>query len=158
MSTSYKMLWICFVLGVAIVIGSCGSSSDSPTTPVGTPTPTPVTCGGVSVAGYCWYFGALAQSCNTVCANHGSCNAAGITYAGAQGTAANCRTVLNAIGAPADTDGDHVLETDSSATPIAATGCTIDYQANNRIDRTVWWPGNCSAADSISRRACACNN
>jgi hypothetical protein len=56
-------------------------------------------CPGEVVGGFCWFFGAQGESCDTVCGNQGrTYDAATETYAGSGGTDANCTAVLTAFG------------------------------------------------------------
>lgn len=109
----------------------------------------PETCAGTWVGGYCWYLGAKGQSCDTVCASHGSYHEATRTYAGSHGTDSNCYAVLSDLGAPADSDGE--LEHYPSV-----GGC------NYRImDYGVSWRRNTAYTSQIAShpevwRACAC--
>lgn len=60
----------------------------------------PPTCpaSGVMVGGACWYFGSPATSCTQVCGNLGlSYNDATRTFAGSEGSFANCTLVKDAI-------------------------------------------------------------
>jgi hypothetical protein len=148
----YKTHWMLLmvVLGVIVMAVSCGDDDDDDN-PV-----TPSSCGGIEVAGYCWYLGNEEESCDTVCANRGGCNAAGITYVGNQGSSATCETVLNALNAPADAMGDGTDEVWVGDSPGVETGCAVD-SSGGIIDRVVYWPGTCSASDIDESRACACN-
>jgi hypothetical protein len=146
MKLMYRIYGIIVVILLAGVVVSCNSGGSTK----------PVPCDGVVSAGYCWYLGALGQSCDQACTNHGGCNTNGITYAGSQGAAAACDDVLTALDADTDTLGDGTDEENLTNTPAIATGCSIDYLVDN-IDRNVYWPGNCGAAFPKTRRACACN-
>lgn len=55
-------------------------------------------CGGVEVAGHCWYLGGSGATCAATCAAHGGYSAATSTFAGSDGTNANCQLVLGALG------------------------------------------------------------
>lgn len=105
----------------------------------------PPTCGGVVVGTYCWYYGGDNQSCNTVCASRGGCNAAGISYAA--GSTANCTAVLDAIGAP----GGAYYFQGYGALNIGCSYAT----GNGRVRDT---SNTCGGALAASLRACACNN
>lgn len=105
----------------------------------------PPTCGGVVVGTYCWYYGGDNQSCNTVCASRGGCNAAGISYAA--GSTANCTAVLDAIGAP----GGAYYFQGYGALNIGCSYAT----GNGRVRDT---SNTCGDALAASLRACACNN
>jgi hypothetical protein len=73
--------------------------------------PPPTCAGGVEVGGSCWYYGALGQSCTTVCSNAGkSYSAATESYAGSAGTDAQCGAVLDAIGGGGTGDADQVSD------------------------------------------------
>jgi hypothetical protein len=103
----------------------------------------PPGCGGVTVGGYCWYYGSNGQSCDTVCATHGLYNAATDTYAGSGGTSGNCLAVLNALGAPGSTIN----------VGIGSMGCAVLSGTRLRYNATT-----SSASDVSVSRACACNN
>lgn len=124
----------------------------------------PVSCGGVSYGGYCWYMDSFdngGRSCDTICASHGGCNAAGtVNYAGTGGSSANCQNVLNALGM----GGVYYLGDDPSG--FAGIGCSYNVD--------MWWGGDwnerstngattCAAPGEVgweiwSFRVCACNN
>lgn len=105
-------------------------------------------CAGEEVGGYCWYLGANNQSCDTVCATHGSCNLTGTKdYAGSGGNTANCQAVLNAV---------------SEAPPVADTGTTdavgCVYESASEGWRITSPTTTCAASIAWGARACACNN
>lgn len=112
-------------------------------------------CSGATVGGGCWYFGTAGQDCTTICSTHGGYNTLTRTYAGDQGTAANCQAVMNAVGAPGTT------VTDSGSCSASGgyynSGCnyytilTARYRCTNQPTLT-------TGTDAITRRVCACNN
>lgn len=104
-------------------------------------------CGGVSVGGYCWYFGATDESCTTVCASRGGYNAATLSYAGSGGSNNNCRDVLDGLGI--GTIGS------SPSTNAFATGCGT---SNSLVRHRGTTATTESANGAAVRRACACNN
>lgn len=61
-------------------------------------------CAGVKVGGYCWYLSAVGAHCEMTCANHGGYHEATRTYAGSDGTNANCTAVMSALGVPVSCD------------------------------------------------------
>jgi hypothetical protein len=136
--------------------GGCSSSGTgtcSITIPAAATAVTAAFCGGQLDAGYCWYMGGGAQSCDTVCSSHGAANAAGTCgYAGDPGNTANCDNVLTALGqahtGPVITGG------------IENNGCIT---AISGVDVQKWAvDAGCltSAASGSSdwARPCACNN
>jgi hypothetical protein len=62
--------------------------------------PPPPPCGGVLVAGSCWYAGAPGASCDATCALAGDvCASATLTSVGSAGTNSECTAILFALGA-----------------------------------------------------------
>lgn len=65
-------------------------------------------CAGVQAGGFCWYLGAINQSCNSVCSTRGgptNYNA----YAGSAGTDANCGAVLGLLGVTGPASSDSTI-------------------------------------------------
>lgn len=112
----------------------------------------PPVCSGVSVGGYCWYLGAVGQSCTQVCSSRGGVNIAGTrNYAGSGGTNAQCQSVLNALG---QTGGVNQLPCEDG---MQYTGCirfSLFFGNIRCTGATTTDVGSYSAAS----RACACNN
>ncbi len=79
------------------------SSTSTPTTSTSSTTSSttlPCPGGGSDVGGVCWYFGADGASCDATCAGVGmASHVATRTYAGSDGTDANCQAVAEAVGA-----------------------------------------------------------
>lgn len=106
---------------------------------------TAATCGGTLVGGYCWYRATALQSCTTYCASRGGCNAAGVTWGGANNT--NCGAIHSALG---------------------ISGSSISYQSHTAYgcftyQNARWRAGSATCAAVMSsnsgyRRMCACNN
>lgn len=65
-------------------------------------------CAGVQSGGFCWYLGALNQSCNSVCAAHGGATNYN-AYAGNAGTDANCGAVLGLLGISGNASSDSTI-------------------------------------------------
>ncbi len=112
-------------------------------------------CGGVWSAGYCWYLGAQAQSsssCDTACAAHGGCNAAGtVNYVGSGGTDANCLAIANLLYTP--------LTPPVNDWTGIASGCDIDVTSPQKPYRATSPTTTCSTLDDGNGlRVCACNN
>lgn len=106
------------------------------------------TCGGAEVGGYCWYYGAMGQSCAVACASVSlTCDeTATRNYAGSAGTNANCQAVLDALGAPADAS--------MGSTPVAL-GC---YYGTSMTGRTRGSSTTtCASSTGTTNRACVCN-
>ena len=104
--------------------------------------------GCVTVGGACWDLGALGDSCDD------TCNALGLayddatrTYAGADGTLANCTAVLDAIGAVGGVPFDVPFCADG-------VGCVKDIFDNR--GRCTDGVTNSSASSAELFRACAC--
>jgi hypothetical protein len=139
-----------------VLFSSCGQTGGS------APNPSPssgstgsggstVTCGsgGAAVNGVCWYYAADNQSCTSMCSTHGGYNSATLTYAGSGGSAINCATVMDAIGAPASAVTSQVCG--------LALGCMYDAATPGRFFCS--GPAtNASDAYIGGRRACACNS
>lgn len=107
-----------------------------------------VTCGGTTVGGYCWYYGAAGDSCDTVCSTHGGTNAATISYVGSSGTDAQCQSVLAAFGDNA------TFYQDSCSTGWGCYSLTSPARRIRCADPVTTQ----SASNGIIRRVCACNN
>ena len=108
-----------------------------------------MTCGGSSVGGYCWYYAAVSESCDTVCSSRGGCNLAGTKdYAGSAGTNANCGAVMSALG----NTGAVYAVTDSSP----GIGCYVSQFNTEAVGRVSSTTTTCG--DVFGHRACACNN
>ena len=119
----------------------------------------PPACGGTSVGGYCWYFGAGGESCDTVCTGRGGCNITGTRdYAGSAGSLANCQAVLTALG-----QGSGAI--DDFPNNSVELGCGKFGSYTNmapHLMRDYYNATTCSAAGIASpladQRACACNS
>jgi hypothetical protein len=119
--------------------------------------------GGTEVGPACWFYGTSGQDCNAVCAGAGLVyDDATRTFAGSDGSLANCDAVLTALsvqGVPSDVDA-------SSDRSGGGRGCAtfnaIGYcpQVSSPSLDTCWWrdvgPTLASAAHSSTERACAC--
>lgn len=104
---------------------------------------TQAACGGAEVGGSCWYYGADGASCADTCSTRGGYDEATRTFAGSDGSDANCDAVLDAIGAPSATLGTFAL----------AHGCSFFNGQRRRYSA----PTTAEAATAGIRRACACN-
>jgi len=105
--------------------------------------------GGESIGGACWYLSAEGASCDTACSGRGGYNSATRTYAGSDGSNANCEAVMNAllgVNGVAVTDGDF---------GVGGLGC--GENSNSRF-REILTPTTSDASFGIVKRACACNN
>jgi len=114
------------------------------------PPPTTTDCGGAVFAGICWHHGAENLSCAEVCAPYGGYHDATRTYAGSDGSSANCKDVLNALNIPID---------DFYENPYGGMGCyTIQLVSGNYGG--FWDQDPTTASATIStpgrRRICAC--
>lgn len=102
------------------------------------------TAGGKDLAGACWFLGAAAQSCTTVCSGlSGDYNVDTRDFAGSFGKDSNCNDVLNAFG---------VAGTSTAQGGTAAAGC--HYSSATRYRNTTATTPAASAAGV--QRACAC--
>lgn len=106
--------------------------------------------GGSIVGGHCWIWGAEGANCTDTCSG-ASLSYSTITrsYAGSDGTDANCAQVLTALTGTAVTEGD------------VSIGTTIDYKGcySSGKKTAVRGQGATSEGSSSSpeRRVCACN-
>ena len=105
-------------------------------------------CDGTWMGGFCWYLGALNESCDSVCTTHGGYNAGTQTYAGSGGTLANCTAVLNALRG-----GYGTLISDNAS--ALAYGCV--YRTSSDLSfRYTGTPTTSSSASPVFQRTCAC--
>lgn len=145
------------------------TTTNTPTeTPTETPTSAPA-CTGQLVGGACWFLGAPEQSCDTVCTAIGlTCDPATATYAGSEGTDANCEAVLTALLGGACVDPSCFFQPNQicqdNAGFFVGIGCVdapfYSATSTSRI-RCGLPPTNCAASVPsvglrIARRACAC--
>jgi hypothetical protein len=107
-------------------------------------------CGGTLVGGFCWYISGVSASCTTTCASHGGYNEGTRTFAGSDGSLANCRAVADAIGAIA------VNSQSDINFPPSGVGCTHD-SGSLSIYRFAGDATNESSTISGGYRYCACN-
>lgn len=122
--------------------------------------------GGAMAGVSCWFYGSAGESCDTVCSNVGlAYSDTTRTYAGSDGTAENCDTVIQALvtaGVPIPSDvngsGEHPGYGDGQ-------GCSIlDHPSYcpETIDAfaSCWFrdlgPTTSDASQAITRRICAC--
>ncbi len=106
---------------------------------------------GIEVGGACWFLGELGQSCTAVCDAAGfPYDEATRTYAGSDGTNANCVAVLDALSVIGSAVQDLVCDEDASI------GCTVepDDMVASRIRCTR--PTLPDAFVNGVQRACAC--
>ena len=105
--------------------------------------------GGVSVGARCWYSNVSSVSCDALCASVSlTYDEATLTYAGSDGSFANCNAVLSALGAAATSAGD-------AAGCSAGLGCMYDSNGPGRTRCTS--PATTSSASAANTmRACAC--
>ena len=123
-------------------------------TRVPTPTDTPVTitvkCAGVKVGEFCWYFGKENLSCDEVCSSHGGYDEATRSYAGSDGSQANCKSVLTALKVTLD----NFFETSQGG-----IGCfAIQTTSGNYFGYWDQQPttGSATSVTPGRRRICAC--
>ncbi|MDJ0766559.1 MAG: hypothetical protein QNJ97_26530 [Myxococcota bacterium] len=111
---------------------------------------TVATCGGLEVDEFCWYFGQAGLSCDTVCADHGGYHEATRTYAGSNGTNAQCNDLLTAFGAASTFTTDGTFEEGEGQ----GLGCA--EWDNSQRWRTIDPPTDSGGSSSAYRRVCAC--
>jgi hypothetical protein len=104
-------------------------------------------CGGLVYDLGCWYAGAAAQSCTTVCSTHGGYSAETLR-AGSGGDNTKCNAILTGLGVSGSSIG--------STWPFsAAVGCMYDQNLSGRYRV----PSPATTADASYngvRRVCAC--
>jgi hypothetical protein len=134
------------------------------------PTPPPP-CGGVRIGGHCWYLlsgdtnlAHVGKSCEWLCQSHGGYNEATRTYAGSDGTDANCTAVMNALGVSGSATAQNCtpLDIDPLRTAIGCNFSTVPIPIIGGLLRLP--PKRCTAPQTIAGgitllygRACACN-
>ncbi len=155
--------WVVIIGFVSVILlGTlfigCHKDSDSPVTPDPTATPEPILCDGMAIGGFCWYYGAIGESCEAVCAPHGSYNEATKSYAGSEGTDSQCMQVLETLGALSDADGQLTVSTEAQG-----FGCHVwEIALGTEGLRAQWYrsltptTAEAASADPWIRRACAC--
>ncbi len=113
----------------------------------------PLACDGIVVNDTCWWFSQNnGDSCDDVCALHGGYDEATRTFAGSDGSDANCNQVMTALiplGAGVDPDG--------AENQSGALGCAQDFSGTAFTVRFTD-PTTSAASGFNIRRACACNN
>ena len=116
--------------------GSCTFDTSSCCTPVG---------------GFCWFLGAVGQSCDATCTANGLVyNSATDTYAGSSGSDANCNAVLDALGVPAGTLMQWDWHSGLGCFQCVSCGDVIRFRETSN-------PTNGGASEATVRRACACD-
>jgi hypothetical protein len=134
----------------------CGETTTTTTTTSTTTTTTPSTttttmpCAGTVVGGFCWFMGAVGQSCDTVCTGAGLIYDDGGTrgFAGSGGTNAQCQSVLDALGASG-------TGAPSDLTCVDGYGCVTNTTAA-RV-HCLLPATTATASNAIVHRMCACN-
>lgn len=138
--------------GTSAAGGSAGSSAQGGSGGSGGSGGTPPACSkGVEVSGSCWFLGDWGQSCTQVCsAQGGSYDDATRTYAGSDGSDANCTSVLSALNVqPAQFSYDN----DCS---YGAVGCGLRDNGGGYFWRRCGNSTTADANDGSTQRACAC--
>jgi len=108
-----------------------------------------VACSGTEVGGYCWFAGAIGDSCTTTCSSQGlSVDMDGTRdYAGSGGTLAQCDAVLQALSF---TTAEAIVDANDSD-----IGCMylnfIEYYMRGTLTTLA------NSSNSSAQRACACN-
>ena len=107
---------------------------------------------GTRVGGACWLFGAVNESCTTVCAGQGATvDAATTTYAGSGGTDQHCLDVLDAVGA-----GPGNFPFFSGNCSIASECILAVAGPDSQRARCQDVPPNPGTSSPFHRRVCAC--
>lgn len=106
-------------------------------------------CSGTEVGGYCWYMSTVFGECETICSEHGGYSAVTRTYAGDQGTNAQCDAVLIALGS-SDLNG-----TSASSSCSQGTGCTYTSSGGNTRCTNIA-TSSTAIEMNFGTRACAC--
>ncbi|MBM9593931.1 hypothetical protein [Roseitranquillus sediminis] len=103
---------------------------------------------GEEVGGQRWFYGAYGQSCDAVCSGESLYyDEATRSYAGSDGTNANCVAVLYALGATGTT---------VSTYSFTAAGCGYSSSLSSRFRMTV--ATRSAQSSGTARRACACTD
>lgn len=110
--------------------------------------------GGAVVATVCWYIGATGESCNTVCTGLGKTfnQIMSDGYAGAAGSLAHCKEVVDAIFG-----GNNAVADDRAAACGAAVGCGDSQSATSGYTRCTASTTDGTASLPNFKRICACN-
>lgn len=103
---------------------------------------------GILVGGFCWYEGGDNESCTTVCTGRGGYNDATRTYAGSDGSVANCNAVKLAFGA----------NTSGTSGSLPGIGCNARFDGRFRGITDTGTTDESTASTSGYNRYCACNN
>jgi hypothetical protein len=119
-------------------------------TPTLAATPPPAcSFGGVEVGPACWWLSAFSESCDDLCGGFGLVyDGATSSYAGRNGTTANCQSVLDALDAP----GDVVIAVNGNN----GFGCYYTTFLTPGRQRDQVSATSSSASSSAFRHACAC--
>ncbi len=105
-------------------------------------------CGGVVVGDACWYLAGAGEACSSVCSHHDGYDEATRTYAGSDGSHANCANVLDAFGT--GTSDEHYIWGLGGTEGI---GCALETIARRYRASSVT---TAEAAEDGYSRACAC--
>jgi len=107
-------------------------------------------CAGKRIGKGCWYLGEPSKSCEDTCSPHGGYNELTNTYAGRQGTIAQCKEVLEVLFGQAITK----VEEGPFHIPLGChqfSGHSYGYVHGVDVDTSA------GASWDMARRACACN-
>lgn len=109
--------------------------------------PTPP-CAGVELGGACWFLSPMGDDCDATCQAFGlNYDEATRTFAGSDGTNANCEAVMNALGA----EGSGA-PFENNACP-GGFGCVSEFGDRHRCTDPAT---DFAATDSSLFRMCAC--
>lgn len=131
--------------------------------PAPTPTPAPCPASGVRVGSACWYFGPPSASCAQVCGNLGlSYDDATRTFAGSEGTFANCTLVKDSIDDAGLGSCDPLPVGDLNCnvlggTPAIGCHCAPEFGFLVALTRCTSPTTTATAAVVDRARYCACN-
>jgi hypothetical protein len=127
---------------------STSSTTTSSTTTSSTTSTLVCGFGGEDIAGSCWYLGNDGETCDQACTNHGgqTYDPATKSYAGSDGTLAQCEEVATALGVLFNTSGD--------TNGAAGMGCAAAPSADLLIRDVNPTTSNASVSGFV--RICAC--
>jgi hypothetical protein len=121
----------------------------------------PASCAGAGqvVGGHCWYLGGWGQSCTEVCAaTGGTYDTATSTFAGSEGSDANCVAIMQALVPSAFVAGAFSAQ-DCATSGWGGLGCWAlpPFFLNTwAFERCVDPPTTGDASAMLAMRACAC--
>lgn len=142
--TSTTAEWNAFTASLpsGVTLGSCPTCSG----------------GGFYYNGFCYYRGALNESCDDICSSRGGCDATGTDYIGnAADDYSRCTDVGQVI---MNSDTMFAVDSESGTEDANALGCvyTTDTSYENPLIRSIGRTQDCTFYHSTVQRFCACAN